>query len=154
VVADGGKVDALLDLVSYEPETCGKFARAVRSGGKVASTSGGATPEALEAADLTGQVVMAAPNRARLTRLLSEIERGSVRVEVEETVPLDAARARSRHSRAVTPKARSSSPSTADCPPTGLYPRGPRDRVGGSSSPRRRDAHSDEHGRDAITAKP
>jgi NADPH:quinone reductase-like Zn-dependent oxidoreductase len=91
VVADGGKVDALLDLVTYDAETFGKFARAVRSGGKVASTSGGATAEALEAAGLTGQVVMATPNRATLTKLLTEIERGNVRVDVEETVPLDAA---------------------------------------------------------------
>jgi D-arabinose 1-dehydrogenase-like Zn-dependent alcohol dehydrogenase len=91
VVAEGGKVDALLDLVSYDPETFSKFARAVRSGGRVASTSGGATPEALEAAALIGQVVMATPNRATLTKLLTEIERGNLRVDVEETLPLDAA---------------------------------------------------------------
>ena len=91
VVADGGKVDALLDLVSYDPETLATFAKAVRSGGKVASTSGGANPEALETAGLTGQVVMAMPNRATLTKLLAEVERGSLQVDVEETVPLDAA---------------------------------------------------------------
>jgi NADPH:quinone reductase-like Zn-dependent oxidoreductase len=91
VIGDGGKVDALLDLVSYDPEAFGKFAKAVRSGGKVASTSGGATPEALAAAGLTGQVVMAMPNRATLGKLLEEVERGSVRVDVEETLPLGAA---------------------------------------------------------------
>jgi NADPH:quinone reductase-like Zn-dependent oxidoreductase len=91
LAADGGKVDALLDLVSYDPATFATFAKAVRNGGKVASTSGGATPEALEQAGLTGQVVMAAPNRVTLTTLLTEIERGSLRVDVEQTVPLDAA---------------------------------------------------------------
>jgi NADPH:quinone reductase-like Zn-dependent oxidoreductase len=91
VLAAGGKVDALIDLVSYDPETFATFAKAVRSGGTVASTSGGATPEALEKAGLTGQVVMAAPNRATLTKLLTEIERGSLRVDVEQTLPLDAA---------------------------------------------------------------
>jgi NADPH:quinone reductase-like Zn-dependent oxidoreductase len=91
VLADGGKVDALLDLVSYDPETFATFAKAVRSGGKVASTSGGATPEALEKAGLTGQVVMAAPNHATLTTLLSEIKSGSLRVDIEQTLALDAA---------------------------------------------------------------
>jgi NADPH:quinone reductase-like Zn-dependent oxidoreductase len=34
---------------------------------------------------------LAAPNRETLTRLLAEIERGALRVDVEETLPLEAA---------------------------------------------------------------
>lgn len=91
LLADGGKVDALLDLVSFDPDSFGKLAKAVRPGGKVGSTAGGATDEALEAAGLTGQVIMAMPNRETLTKLTSEIERGALRVDVEETLPLDEA---------------------------------------------------------------
>lgn len=91
VLADGGEVDALLDLVSFDPDSFGKLAKAVRRGGKVGSAAGGATDEALEAAGLTGQVIMAMANRETLTKLISEIERGALRVDVEETLPLDEA---------------------------------------------------------------
>jgi hypothetical protein len=76
--AAGGEVDALLDLVSFDPDSFGKLAKAVRRGGKATSTAGGATEEALEAAGLTGQVIMAMPNREILTKLIAEIERGVV----------------------------------------------------------------------------
>jgi NADPH:quinone reductase-like Zn-dependent oxidoreductase len=91
VLADGGEVDALLDLVSFDPDSFGKLAKGVRRGGKVGSTAGGATDEALEAAGLTGQVIFAMPNRETLTKLLGEIERGALRVDVGETLPLDQA---------------------------------------------------------------
>jgi NADPH:quinone reductase-like Zn-dependent oxidoreductase len=91
VLADGGQVDALLDLVSFGPDSFGRLAKAVRRGGKAGSTAGGASDEALEAAGLTGQVIMAMPNRETLTKLLAEIERGALRVDVEERLPLDAA---------------------------------------------------------------
>jgi NADPH:quinone reductase-like Zn-dependent oxidoreductase len=91
VLADGGEVDALLDLVSFDADSFGKLAKAVRRGGKVGSTAGGATDEALEAARLTGQVIVAMPNRETLTTLLADVERGALRVDVEETLPLDAA---------------------------------------------------------------
>jgi NADPH:quinone reductase-like Zn-dependent oxidoreductase len=92
VIADHSDgVDALLDLVSFDPESFGKLARAVRRGGKVASTAGGATDEALAAAGLTGQVIVAAPNRDTLSRLVGEIERGTLKVDVEQVLPLDQA---------------------------------------------------------------
>jgi NADPH:quinone reductase-like Zn-dependent oxidoreductase len=84
-------VDALLDLVSYDPDSFGTLARAVRRGGKVASTAGGATDEALAAAGLVGQVVFAVPDRDTLASLLGEIERGALRVDVEQVLPLDQA---------------------------------------------------------------
>jgi NADPH:quinone reductase-like Zn-dependent oxidoreductase len=75
--------------VSFDPESFGKVARAVRRGGKVGSTAGGATDEALAAAGLTGKVIFATPNRETLTALLGEIERGALRVDVELTLPLE-----------------------------------------------------------------
>jgi NADPH:quinone reductase-like Zn-dependent oxidoreductase len=93
VLADGGPVDALLDLASPDPQTFAGFARAVRPGGRVASTAPGVTPEALEAAGLTGEPVIARPTRETLELLLLEIERGTLRVDVERTLLLaDAAR--------------------------------------------------------------
>jgi NADPH2:quinone reductase len=87
VLADG-EVDVLLDLVSFDPESFTKLARAVRRGGKVASTAGGATPEAVEAAGVTGRVVVAMPNWETLTKLVGEVERGALVVDVEETLAL------------------------------------------------------------------
>jgi NADPH:quinone reductase-like Zn-dependent oxidoreductase len=92
VLADDPEgVDALLDLVTFDPDSFGKLAQAVRRGGKVGSTTTGATPEALEAAGLTGQAIFALPNRDTLHRLLGEIERGTLRVDVEQILPLDEA---------------------------------------------------------------
>jgi NADPH:quinone reductase-like Zn-dependent oxidoreductase len=92
LLADHGEgVDALLDLVSFDPDSFGKLARAVRRGGKVASTAGGATAEALEAAGLTGQVIVANPNRETLAALLVEVERGALRIDVEQVLRLDEA---------------------------------------------------------------
>jgi NADPH:quinone reductase-like Zn-dependent oxidoreductase len=84
-------VDAVLDFVNFDPEGFGALARAARPGGKVASTTGGATPEALESAGLSGQTVMAVPNRETLSRLLAEIERGALRVDVEQVLALEQA---------------------------------------------------------------
>ena len=84
-------VDALLDLVTFDSDSFGKLAKAVRRGGKVGSTTTGATPEALEAAGLTGQAIVAVPNRDTLSKLLGEIERGALRVDVEQILPLDEA---------------------------------------------------------------
>lgn len=91
VLAAGGEVDALFDLVSFDADSFGKLAKAVRRGGRVGSTAGGATEEALEAAGLAGQIIVAMPNRETLTMLLAEIERGALRVDVEKVVPLDEA---------------------------------------------------------------
>jgi NADPH:quinone reductase-like Zn-dependent oxidoreductase len=81
-------VDALVDLVSYDAENFAKLAQAVRRGGKVASSAGGATEEALAAAGLTGQV-LTSTNLQTLARLVAEIEQGTVRVDVGQVLPLD-----------------------------------------------------------------
>jgi NADPH:quinone reductase-like Zn-dependent oxidoreductase len=84
-------VDVLIDLVTFDPDSFAKLAEAVRPGGRVATLTGGATEEALAAANLTGQTVMAATNRDSLNKLLSEIERGALKIDVEQVLPLDEA---------------------------------------------------------------
>ena len=84
-------VDALLDLVTFDPDSFDKLAQAVRRGGKVGSTTTTATPDALEAAGLTGQAIFALPNRDTLNTLLGEIERGALRVDVQQIFSLDEA---------------------------------------------------------------
>jgi NADPH2:quinone reductase len=84
-------VDALIDLVNFDPEGFAQLARAVRPEGRVASTTPGATEDALAAAGLTGQVVMAVPNRETLSRLIDEIDRGALKIDVEQVLPLDRA---------------------------------------------------------------
>jgi len=92
VLADNPEgVDALLDFVNFDADSFSALAKAVRQGGKVASTTGGATPEALESAGLSGQIVTAVPNRETLSRLVAEIERGALRVDVEQVLPLEQA---------------------------------------------------------------
>jgi NADPH:quinone reductase-like Zn-dependent oxidoreductase len=92
VLADNPEgVDALLDFVNFDADSFSTLAKAVRQGGKVATTTGGATPEALESAGLSGQTVMATPNRETLTKLVAEIERGALRVDVEQVLPLEQA---------------------------------------------------------------
>ncbi|HYX76020.1 MAG TPA: NADP-dependent oxidoreductase, partial [Gaiellaceae bacterium] len=93
VLGERGPVDALLDLVSVDPQTFEGYARAVRPGGRVASTTPGATADAIDAAGLTGGRVTAMPTRETLLRLLAEIQRGALRVDVGRTLMLaDAAR--------------------------------------------------------------
>ena len=86
----GEGVDALIDLVSYDPDTFGSYAAAVRKG-RVASTTNSVVPEALAERGLTGTNVRAEPNRETLARLIEEIERGTLRVDVEQALPLDEA---------------------------------------------------------------
>jgi NADPH:quinone reductase-like Zn-dependent oxidoreductase len=82
-------VDALIDMVTFDPDTFATLAKAVRPGGKVATLTGGATEDALAAAGLTGQMVMAGTSRDSLTRLITEIERGALTIDVERVLPLD-----------------------------------------------------------------
>jgi NADPH:quinone reductase-like Zn-dependent oxidoreductase len=82
-------VDALIDMVTFDSDSFATLAKAVRPGGKVATLTGGATEEALAAAGLTGQMIMAGTSRDSLTRLITEIERGALTIDVERVLPLD-----------------------------------------------------------------
>ena len=84
-------VDGLIDLVSYDADSLGALATVVRDGGRVASTLNAVDSDALAARGLTGTNVMAMPGRESLATLLDEIERGSLRVDVEATWPLEQA---------------------------------------------------------------
>jgi len=82
-------VDALIDMVTFDPDSFAALANAVRPGGKVATLTGGATEDALAAASLTGQMVMAGTSRDSLSRLITEIERGALTIDAERILPLD-----------------------------------------------------------------
>jgi NADPH:quinone reductase-like Zn-dependent oxidoreductase len=82
-------VDALIDMVTFDPDSFAPLARAVRRGGKVATLTGGANEDALAAAGLTGQMIMAGTSRDSLTRLITEVERGALTIDVERVLPLD-----------------------------------------------------------------
>lgn len=84
-------VDGLIDLVSYDAESLGTLATAVREGGRIASTLNAADAEALAARAITGTNIMASPDRRTLTSLVELIERGDLRVAVDQTLPLDQA---------------------------------------------------------------
>jgi NADPH:quinone reductase-like Zn-dependent oxidoreductase len=82
-------VDALIDLVSYGPD--GLALSTVRKGGKVASTLGAATDEAMGAAGLTGTNVMAGPVTAVIAPLAEQVVAGTLRVDVSTVLPLERA---------------------------------------------------------------
>ena len=82
-------VDALIDMVTFDPDTFAPLAKAVRAGGKVSTLTGGATEEALAAAGLTGQMVSAGTNRDSLTRLIANVEDGTLTIDVERVLALD-----------------------------------------------------------------
>jgi Zinc-binding dehydrogenase len=82
-------VDALIDMVTFDPDTFAPLAKAVRPGGKVATLTGGATEDALAAAGLTGQMAMAGTSRDSLSRLVAGVEDGTLTIDVERALPLD-----------------------------------------------------------------
>jgi NADPH:quinone reductase-like Zn-dependent oxidoreductase len=89
--AHGAGIDALIDLVHFEADGFVALAAAVRDGGHVASALGAADPDRMGARGLIGTNIIASPVREALSKLVAEIERGAVRVDVEESLPLDEA---------------------------------------------------------------
>ncbi len=82
-------VDGLIDLVSRDVDGNVALSVVVRDGGKVASTLYVADQAKLAARGITGTNVVASPVRETLTTLGEEIDRGRLRVDVEETLPLE-----------------------------------------------------------------
>ena len=82
-------VDGLIDMVTFDPDSFAPLAKAVRRGGKVATLTGGATEDALAAAGLTGQMVTAGTSRDSLSRLITDVEDGTLTIEVGRVLPLD-----------------------------------------------------------------
>ena len=75
-------VDALLDLVSYEP---GAFDAALKDGARVASPNGAA-------GDGPGRAnVMAEPSRDNLERIAKLLDAGELAIPIQESYPLDRA---------------------------------------------------------------
>jgi NADPH:quinone reductase-like Zn-dependent oxidoreductase len=89
--ADHDGVDALIDLVSYDAESVGKLVAVVREGGRVSSTMNAASTEPAVARGLTGTNLVSMPNGEALATLVGEIERGPLRVDVAQVLPLEEA---------------------------------------------------------------
>jgi NADPH:quinone reductase-like Zn-dependent oxidoreductase len=83
-------VDALVLCVTHDPDSLRQLASIVRAGGRVSATAG-ADESALAAYGLTATPVMAVPDRETLAGLLDQVERGALRIDVEQTLPLASA---------------------------------------------------------------
>lgn len=82
-----GGVDALIDLVAHAPDALPTGA--VRKGGKVASTLGAATEEALDGHGLTGGNVRATATRDVIAALADQVVAGTLTVDVTTVLPLE-----------------------------------------------------------------
>jgi NADPH2:quinone reductase len=75
-------VDALLDLVSSDPEALNAYAAVVRDGGRIASSVGAA-------GEGTGRTnVSALPGRENLERLAGLLDEGTLTVPIQASYPL------------------------------------------------------------------
>jgi NADPH:quinone reductase-like Zn-dependent oxidoreductase len=83
-------VDALLDLL-HSAKDLEPYLAAVRSGGKVVSTVGGAAEELLRPRGLDGVNINMQPTAAALERLSEEFSAGRLRIPLEQKIPLEAA---------------------------------------------------------------
>ena len=79
-------IDALIDLVSYAPDNVPLTV--LRKGGKLASTLGAASDEALAADGLSGANIMAMPTREIISALAEQVLGGTLTVDVETVLPL------------------------------------------------------------------
>jgi len=82
-------IDALIDLVSYAPDDLPLWA--LRKGGKVASSLGAASDEALAADGLSGTNIMAMPTSDVISALAAQVLDGTLTVDVETILPLASA---------------------------------------------------------------
>jgi NADPH:quinone reductase len=78
-------VDALLDVVSYTPDALEVYSKALKEGGRAASSNSAA-------GDAAGRTnVMAVPSRENLERLAQLLDAGTLRVPIQESYELDRA---------------------------------------------------------------
>jgi NADPH:quinone reductase-like Zn-dependent oxidoreductase len=82
-------VDALVNLAGFTADDVPLAA--VRTGGKVSTTTGAPDADTLTAAGLTGTGVMAGPVREVVGPLLEQAAEGTLRVDVTTVLPLDRA---------------------------------------------------------------
>jgi len=83
-------IDVLIDLVN-RGDAFTQIASLVRDGGRIATTLGTADVEALAARGIRATNVMATPTAEKLAEVAEHVAEGSVRVEVQETFPLEKA---------------------------------------------------------------
>ena len=78
-------------MANFDGEAVSDLASAVREGGRVASTLRAADSQKLATRGLTGTNIQAMPTRDTLSKLVDEVERGNLQIDVERTLPFDQA---------------------------------------------------------------
>ena len=86
-------IDVLLDFVNRDPAAFTEMASLVRDGGRVATTMGAADVEGLTARGVHATNVMAVTTGEKMTDIARDVQEGRLRVEVQQTFPLDDAAA-------------------------------------------------------------
>jgi len=84
----GDPVDVLLNLAPIAPDRFAELARRVRDGGVVVSTTPTVATPSDEDRDVRGVTIFVEPDAATLTRLVGQIDRGELRIDIAERVPL------------------------------------------------------------------
>ena len=82
-------VDALVNVGGFDP--AGVPVRAVREGGKLASTTAVPDDDTLAAAGVTGTSIMARPLREVVQPLVEQVAAGTLKVSVADVLPFDQA---------------------------------------------------------------
>jgi NADPH:quinone reductase-like Zn-dependent oxidoreductase len=81
-------IDVLLDFVDRD-DAFTAVCTLVREGGRIATTLGAADAAALAASGATGSNVRGMPTPEKLARLAEQVAAGSLRIEIQQTFPLD-----------------------------------------------------------------
>lgn len=84
-------LDGLIELVSFDPQAVAAAAALLRSGGRLASTLAAADVDALAATGVTATNVVALPDRAMLTELITDVAEGRLRVDIEQVLTFEQA---------------------------------------------------------------
>lgn len=85
-------VTALIDMVNRE-DAFARMAELVRHGGRIATTLGAADADALAARNVRATNVMGAPTPEKLVTLAEQVAAGALRIEIQQTFPLNEASA-------------------------------------------------------------
>jgi NADPH:quinone reductase-like Zn-dependent oxidoreductase len=83
-------VTALIDTVN-RGDAFGPMAKLVRDGGRIATTLGAADVDALAERQVRATNIMGSPTREKLTQLAEAVAAGALRVEIQQTYPLEKA---------------------------------------------------------------
>jgi len=85
-----GGIDALIDLVDRN-EALAALSSSVKDGGRIGTTMNAANVDGLAVRSIRGTNVAGAPSPAKLTDLAQQVAAGTLRIEIQQTFPFEAA---------------------------------------------------------------